>query len=82
MEITRTSLRAQRNQKAPKHVSQRQTQEKGGYGEELKEQLQTIGNIRRREAPVITSKKEPPRDHKDWENVEDKYNNHFSENPG
>ena len=32
--------------------------------------------------PVIIEKKEPPADSKDWENVEDKFNNHFSENPG
>ena len=56
MEITRTSLRARRDQQVPKQVSQRQTQERGGYGEELKQQLQTIGNVKR-EAPVITAKR-------------------------
>ena len=55
MEITRTSLRAQRNQQVPTQVSQGQTQQKGGYGEELKQQLQSIGDVRR-EAPVITAK--------------------------
>ena len=32
--------------------------------------------------PVITEKKEPPSDAKDWENVHDKFENHFSEKPG
>ena len=32
--------------------------------------------------PVITQKKQPPSDAKDWESVEDKYNKHFSEKPG
>ena len=32
--------------------------------------------------PVITEKKEPPADSKDWENIKDKYKNHFSKNPG
>ena len=56
MEVTRGSLRAQRNQKAPKQVSQRQTRETGGYGDELKQQLQNIGDVKR-EAPVIQAKK-------------------------
>jgi hypothetical protein len=43
MEITRTSLRAQRDQQIPRQVAQGQTQQKGGYGEELRQQLQTIG---------------------------------------
>ena len=56
MEVTRTSLRAQRNQ-APKQVRQGgQTQQKGGYGEELRQQLQTIGDVRRRESPIIKAK--------------------------
>ena len=55
MEITRTSLRAQRNQQVPTQVSQGLTQQKGGYGEELREQLQTLGDVRRK-APVITAK--------------------------
>ena len=29
--------------------------------------------------PNITNKKEPPADAKDWENVENKFENHFSE---
>ncbi len=46
MEVTRTSLRAQRNQ-VPKQVRQgAQTQQKGGYGEELKQQGQEIFNVR------------------------------------
>ena len=32
--------------------------------------------------PVITQKKQPPNDAKDWESVEDKYNKHFSDKPG
>ena len=59
MEVTRTSLRAQRNQQAPRQVSQRQTQEKGGYGEELKQQLQTLGDINRKRT-VIKAKRVDP----------------------
>tara|TARA_Y100000356_G_scaffold83662_1_gene69613 strand:- start:154 stop:603 length:450 start_codon:yes stop_codon:yes gene_type:complete len=56
MEVTRTSLRAQRNQ-APKQVRQGgQTQQKGGYGEELRAQLANIGDVKR-EAPVITAQR-------------------------
>jgi len=59
MEVTRTSLRAQRNQ-TPKQVRQgAQTQQKGGYGEELKQQLQTLGDVRR-ESPVIQAKRVDP----------------------
>ena len=32
--------------------------------------------------PVITEKKEPPSDAKDWENVDNKFINHFSDKPG
>jgi len=58
MEITRTSLRSERQKKqqVPKQTAQGQTQQRGGYGEELKEQLQSIGNIRR-DAPVIKAKR-------------------------
>jgi len=61
MEITRTSLRSERQKKqqVPKQTSQGQTQQRGGYGEELKEQLQSIGNIRR-DAPVIKAKRVDP----------------------
>ena len=59
MEVTRTSLRAQRKQQIPKQVTQGQTQQKGGYGEELKQQLQNIGDVRR-EAPVIQAKRVDP----------------------
>ena len=56
MEVTRTSLRTQKNQ-IPKQVRQGgQTQQKGRYGEELRAQLQTIGDIKR-EAPVITAQR-------------------------
>ena len=56
MEVTRTSLRAQRKQQIPKQVTQGQTQQKGGYGEELKQELQTLGDVKR-EAPVIQAKR-------------------------
>jgi len=59
MEVTRTSLRSQRNKQIPKQVSQGQTQQRGGYGEELKQQLQTLGDVRR-EAPVIQAKRVDP----------------------
>ena len=32
--------------------------------------------------PVISEKKSPPHDAKEWENVKDKYKNHFSEKAG
>ena len=32
--------------------------------------------------PNINVKKEPPSDAKDWQNVHDKFNKHFSEKPG
>lgn len=32
--------------------------------------------------PVITSKKEPPKDSDQWRDVKDKFEEHFSENPG
>ena len=32
--------------------------------------------------PVITEKKDPPHDAKKWENIENKFQNHFSEKPG
>ena len=32
--------------------------------------------------PVITEKKDPPSDAKNWEGVKDKYEKHFSEKPG
>ena len=59
MEVTRTSLRTQRNQ-VPKQVRQgAQTQQKGGYGEEVKQQGQEIFNIRS-ERPVIQAKRVDP----------------------
>ena len=59
MEVTRTSLRAQRNQ-IPKQVRQdTQTQQRGGYGEELKQQGKEVFNIRS-ERPVITAKRVDP----------------------
>ena len=32
--------------------------------------------------PNINQKKEPPSDAEDWQNVENKFKNHFSEKPG
>ena len=32
--------------------------------------------------PVITEKKDPPKDAKEWENVKNKFPEHFSEKPG
>ena len=59
MEVTRTSLRAQRNQ-APAQVAQgRRTQEKGGYGEEVKQKGQEVFNVRS-ERPVIQAKRVDP----------------------
>ena len=59
MEVTRTSLRAQRNQ-VPRQVRQGlQTQQKGGYGEEARQKLETLGDVRR-DAPVIQAKRVDP----------------------
>ena len=56
MEVTRTSLRSQRNQ-APKQVRQGgQTEQKGEYGEELRQQGKEVFNIRS-ERPVIQAKR-------------------------
>ena len=56
MEVTRTSLRSQKNQ-TPKQVRQgAQTQQKGKFGEEVKQQGQEIFNIRS-ERPVIQAKR-------------------------
>ena len=32
--------------------------------------------------PMINEKKEPPSDSKDWENVNNKFEKHFSKKPG
>ena len=59
MEVTRTFLRSQRNQ-VPKQVRQGgQTQQKGGYGEEVRQKLETLGDVRR-ESPIIQSKRVDP----------------------
>ena len=59
MEVTRTSLRAERNP-IPKQVRQgEQTQQRGGYGEEVKQKLETLGDVRRK-APVIQAKRVDP----------------------
>ena len=59
MDITRTSLRSERKQQVPKQVSQGQTQQRGGYGEELKQQGQEIFKVRS-EKPIIKSKRVDP----------------------
>ncbi len=58
MEIKRTLFRPKREsqQEIPAQVRQGQTQQKGGYGEELKQQLENIGDVRRK-APVITAQR-------------------------
>ena len=59
MEVTRTSLRAQRNP-IPKQVRQgEQTQQRGGYGEEVRQKLETLGDVRRK-APIIQAKRVDP----------------------
>jgi len=59
MEVTRTSLRAQRNP-VPRQVRQGlQTQQKGGYGEEARQKLETLGDVRR-DVPVIQAKRVDP----------------------
>ena len=58
MEVTRTSLRSERNQ-VPKQVRQGgQTQQKGRFGEEVRQQ-QDIFNVRS-ERPVIQAKRVDP----------------------
>ena len=59
MEVTRTSLRSERNQIPPQVRQGTQTQQKGGYGEEVKKQGQEVFNIRS-ERPVIQAKKVDP----------------------
>ena len=59
MEITRTTLRAEREKDGiPKQIRMAgaSTQTKGKYGEELRGQLETLGNVKR-EAPIITAKR-------------------------
>ena len=60
MEVTRTSLRAQKSD-IPKQIRMAGsvTQTKGKYGEELKGKLGTLGDVRR-EAPVIQAKRVNP----------------------
>ena len=59
MEVTRTSLRSERNEIPPQVRQGTQTQQKGGYGEEVKKQGQEVFNIRS-ERPVIQAKKVDP----------------------
>lgn len=58
-QIGRDTLYKKKQSVIPKQVAQGQTQQKGGYGEELKQQLQTLGDVRR-EAPVIQAKRVDP----------------------
>ena len=58
-QIGRDTLYKKKQNVIPKQVAQGQTQQKGGYGEELKQQLQTLGDVRR-EAPVIKAKRVDP----------------------
>ena len=41
-----------------------------------------INRIYAEKWPVITEKKTPPNDAKEWEGVKDKFEKHFSKNPG
>jgi len=58
-QIGRDTLYKKKQNVIPKQVAQGQTQQRGGYGEELKQQLQTLGDVRR-EAPVIQAKRVDP----------------------
>ena len=41
-----------------------------------------INRIYSEKWPLINQKKDPPTDHKEWESVENKFEKHFSKNPG
>ena len=58
-QIGRDTLYKRKQNVIPKQVAQGQTQQKGGYGEELKQQLQTLGDVKR-ESPVIQAKRVDP----------------------
>ena len=50
--------------------------------EENMEKWVEINRIYAGKWPMINEKKEPPSDSKDWENVNDKFEKHFSKMPG
>ena len=52
------------------------------YNEEDKEKWLLLNQKYSEICPVITEKKDPPHDAKKWENIIDKFQNHFSEKPG
>ena len=54
-----TIYKKKQQSEIPRQVAQDQTQQRGGYGEELKQQLQTLGDVRRK-APVIQAKRVNP----------------------
>ena len=58
-QIGRDTLYKKKQSEVPKQVAQGQTQQKGGYGEELRRQLETIGDVRR-EKPIIKAKRVDP----------------------
>ena len=58
-QIGRDTLYKRKQNVIPKQVAQGQTQQKGGYGQELKQQLQTLGDVKR-ESPVIQAKRVDP----------------------
>ena len=57
--VGRDTIYKRRQNEMPRQVAQGQTQQKGGYGEELRQQLETIGDVRR-ERPVIKAKRVDP----------------------
>ena len=50
--------------------------------EENMEKWVEINRIYSEKWPVIKEKKDPPADFKEWENVDNKYEKHFSKDPG
>ena len=50
--------------------------------EENMEKWAEINRIYSEKWPVITEKKDPPKDAKEWENIKNKFLEHFSEKPG
>ena len=57
-QIGRDTLYKKRTE-IPRQVAQGQTQQKGGYGEEVRQKLETLGDVRR-ESPIIQSKRVDP----------------------
>ena len=50
--------------------------------EDNMEKWAEVNRIYSEKWPVIIEKKDPPSDSKEWENVENKYEKHFSKEPG